>query len=179
MTEEEMILRLIRRDAKALEYLIDEYSPYVVSIISFVLGRYSKAQDVEELASDVFLAIWNHAESLKPGKVRPYIGTTARNRAKSFLRSKKELEMDLDEIVIPTTNTPESDVIRKEQTSLVREAVLNMPEPDREIFLRFYYYLQTTAQIGKAMGMLPGTVRIHLMRGRNVLKRKLLKEDVL
>lgn len=62
---------------------------------------------------------------------------------------------------------------------LVREAVLEMEQPDREIFLRRYYYLQSSVQIGQALNMEPGTVRIRLMRGRNVLKQKLRKEDVL
>jgi RNA polymerase sigma-70 factor (ECF subfamily) len=60
----------------------------------------------------------------------------------------------------------------------VRQAVLELPQPDREIFLRYYYYLQTSSQIAEAMGMEDSTVRGRLMRGRNHLKQMLLKEGI-
>lgn len=86
--------------------------------------------------------------------------------------------MDTDELIIPSSDTPEKDFLNKESSRLIRTAVHNMKEPDREIFIRHYYYLQTAAEIGRAMDMKPGTVRIHLMRGRAFLKQILEKEDV-
>ena len=54
-----------------------------------------------------------------------------------------------------------------------------MEQPDREIFLRYYYYLQSSAEIAQAMGMGASAVRARLMRGRNVLRNKLCKEEIL
>lgn len=179
MTELEMIHRLQQRDTVALEAMIRGYNPYVSAIITLVLGHYAKKQDVEELVSDVFYSIWTHSDSLKPGKVKAYIGTTARNKAKSFLRKHREIPMDTDEIIIPTKETPEQLCLNQECSRLIREAIHNMTEPDREIFIRYYYYLQSTSEIGRYLNMKPGTVRIHLMRGRNALKKILEKEDVL
>lgn len=88
--------------------------------------------------------------------------------------------MDLDELpALAEGDSPENRVLRREQARLVREAVLGMSQPDREIFLRYYYYLQTSAQIAREMGMEDSTVRVRLMRGRNTLKKTLWKEDVL
>lgn len=178
MTEEKLLSRLKKRDGKALECMIDQYSAYVASVIGAVLGPSRRTEDVEELASDVFLAVWNHAEAVKPGKLRPYLGASARNAAKSFLRTQRELPMDLDQVPA-LTESPEDQVLRQEQARLIREAVLEMPPPDREIFLRRYYYLQSSVQIGQALGMAPGTVRARLLRGRNILKQKLPKGDIL
>lgn len=180
MTEEKLLARLKKRDTKALERMIGQYSAYVGAVIGAVLGPSRRTEDVEELASDVFLAVWNHAADVTPGKLRPYLGAAARNTAKSFLRKQRELPMDLDELPgLAQGDTPENRMLRQEQARLVREAVLEMEQPDREIFLRRYYYLQSSVQIGQALNMEPGTVRIRLMRGRNVLKQKLRKEDVL
>lgn len=179
MTEERLIARMKKRDVRALERLIDLYNGYVASIVSAVLGSQRRPEDVEELVSDVFLSVWNHAEALKPGKLRAYLGAAARNRAKSFLRKIREIPMDLDEIPALTEgNTPENRLLRREQSNLVREAVLQMPQPDREIFLRYYYYLQTSTQIAGAMGLTNSNVRVRLMRGRNTLKQTLCKEGV-
>ena len=51
-----------------------------------------------------------------------------------------------------------------------------MRPKDREIFLRYYYYLQTTDQIAETMGIPPSTVRSRLSRGRKTLKETLSKE---
>lgn len=179
MTEEKMLSRLKRGKPDALEALIDQYNSYVASIVTFILGASGTRQDVEELVSDVFLAIWSHADALSPGKVKPYIAATARNKARSFLRSRRDLPMELDEVILPAMDDTEERFIQKEQHNRVREAVLEMPPPDDEIFLRYYYYFQTTVEIARQMEITPGTVRIHLMRGRNKLKEKFLKEEVL
>ena len=180
MTEEKLLSRLKKRDTRALERMIDQYSAYVASVIAAVLGPSRRTEDVEELSSDVFLAVWNHVDQVTPGKLRPYLGASARNAAKSFLRRQRELPVDIDELPgLSTGDSPENQVLRQEQARLVREAVMEMEQPDREIFLRRYYYLQSSAQIGQALDMEPGTVRIRLMRGRNVLKQKLWKEDIL
>lgn len=179
MTEEKMLSRLKRGKTDALEALIDQYNGYVSSIITYTLGASGTQQDVEELVSDVFFSIWNHADALKPGKVKPYIGAAARNRAKSFLRSRRELPMDLDEIPLPAGDDTENALLLKEQQQYLYKAISNLPPPDGEIFLRYYYYFQSSVDIARELDMTPGTVRTHLMRGRNKLKEKLIQEDVL
>lgn len=179
MTEERWIAQMKKRDVRALEKLIERYNGYVSAIVTAVLGPQGNPEDVEELVSDVFLAIWNHADALTPGKLRPYLGAAARNRAKSFLRQQKTLPMDLDEIPVPADhNTPESQLLHREQRQLVRDTVLNLPQPDREIFLRYYYYLQTSEQIAGAMGLTASNVRVRLMRGRTALKQTLCEKGV-
>lgn len=179
--QEELLLQQLRRQRpEALEQLIRCYNPYVASIIRGILGTSCREEDVEELVSDVFVAIWRHADTLKPGKVKPYISATARNMAKGFLRKKQILPMDLDELPgLVAPDTPEEHYLAREQAELVRAAVERMSEPNREIFLRYYYYFQTTDQIAKALAMEPGAIRARLMRGRNALKAAIWKEDSL
>lgn len=179
MTEERWIARMKQQDVRALEKLIDRYNGYVTAVVTAVLGRQGSPEDVEELVSDVFLAVWKHAGALTPGKLRPYLGAAARNHAKSFLRRQKTLPMDLDEIpALADGDTPEHQLLRREQRRLVRDTVLAMPQPDREIFLRYYYYLQTSEQIAAAMGLTASNVRVRLMRGRTALKQTLCEKGV-
>ena len=179
MTEEKLLKGLKNHRPEALETLILQYNRYASAVIASILGPNCCREDVEELASDVFVAVWNHAETLNPGKVKAYIGVTARNAAKSFLRKQKHLPMDDDEVFAMTSGTtPEHTLLKKEQAELVQKAVDSMSQPDREIFLRYYYYFQTSEQIGKAMGMGAGAVRARLMRGRETLKRALCKEEI-
>lgn len=180
MDESAMLCQLRKQNPEGLAQLIRCYNGYAASIIRGILGTSHRQEDVEELVSDVFVAIWSHADTLKPGKVKAYIGATARNTAKSFLRKKQVLPMDLDELPgLIAPDTPEEHYLAQEQAERVRSAVEQMGEPNREIFLRYYYYFQTTDQIAKALAMEPGAVRARLMRGRNALKAAIWKEDSL
>ena len=88
MTEAELVKALRRGSPDALAELIDCYTPYIPSVIARILrGRQA---DVEELTADVFLAAWNNRDKLRPGQVKGYLGTIARNRAFNRLRSECE-----------------------------------------------------------------------------------------
>ena len=178
MEEARMLRRLKAGKTDALDALIEQYNGYVCTIIRTVLGAQGTLEDVEELASDVFLAIWNHADALWSGKVKADIGATARNRARSFLRSLGPMEMDLDELPLASPETPEGDALNREQQQLLRAAVDAMGEPDREIFLRYYYYYQTTTEIAALLGRTPENIRLRLCRGRERLKTYLQKEGI-
>ena len=61
----------------------------------------------------------------------------------------------------------------------VRQAVDSLPGPDREIFLRHYYYAQTVQEISRQMNINESTVKTRLRRGRGKLKDILTREGFL
>ena len=77
--EEEIVLRLNRGDPAALEALIDCYAPYVCGVAARILP--GRPEEWEELAGDVFLAAWDNRKKLRPGQVKGWLSTVARNRA--------------------------------------------------------------------------------------------------
>ena len=82
--------------------------------------------------------------------------------------------LPLDEyILIVDQRTPETRYEQKELNMRVRHAVLLMEYPDREIFLRFYYYGQSVKDIAAQMEMNASTVRSRLARGREKLRAEL------
>ena len=62
---------------------------------------------------------------------------------------------------------------RKEQRQAVQRFLLALPQPDREIFLRHYYYCQTVAVIAAELELNRSTVKAQLVRGRQKLKQYL------
>lgn len=177
MTDDQLLRRIRAGDQSALEALMEKYRRYVYTIAANILGKAGTPADAEELTQDAFLAVWNHAGSIRPGKLKAYLTVTARNGAKSFLRSRRDLPMDLDEMEIPDDgDSLEERLIQGELGRKVRAAVHKMKPRDREIFLRYYYYLQTAEQISREMGIPSGTVRSCLVRGRKALKRALGEE---
>lgn len=129
--------------------------------------------DVEEVAADVFFALWENARQVHSPK--GYLGTVARNKAKNKLR---ELTDDLplkDHILLADELDLEEQTEKKELAAAVKRAVLTMRQPDKEIFLRFYYYYQSLEDISTEMDLRLSTVKSKLRRGRIKLKQTLLR----
>ena len=165
-------LRELRAGSEdALEYFIRKYTPYVTTVIFNVIGTSMEISDIEEVASDVFFALWQNAETVH--SVKGFLGTVARNKAKNKLRE-LGLEVELnDATVVIDELTPEKYAEKRELAEAVKKAVACLPYPDREMFLRFYYYYQTQEEIAAEMGINISTVKTKLRRGRDRLKKSL------
>ena len=84
-TDDKTILRRLKRgDAAALEAAVRQYSGYVTAVIGNQLGPCAAAEDIEELASDVFVALWRAPQPLRTEHLRGWLGKVARNQAISF-----------------------------------------------------------------------------------------------
>ena len=176
LTEEQALRQMKQGSQDALAWFIQRYGAYVSTIIHNIIGQRMSNADVEEVASDVFLALWNNAGKILPNAARSWLATVARNTARSRLRRASDtLPLD-EEAVIVDDRTPEATLERREQAVRVRMALLSLNQVDREVFLRFYYYYQKTADIAADMGLNESTVRTKLNRGRAKLRDFLIRE---
>ena len=176
---EDMILRKMRAGEPAgLEALMDCYIPYVSVICWNILRGSMTREDAEEVVSDVFLTAWEKAEDIRPGKAKAWLGAVARHKAKNKLREMgRDLPLEEDVLELPDECTPADAAERAEEQRLVRRAVDRLGEPDREIFLRHYYFAQTVQEISRQMHLNDSTVKTKLRRGRMRLKTLLTRWD--
>lgn len=177
MDENSALRALCMRDEGALGWFIDRYTAYVATIVNSMLLPRLAASDAEEVVADVFLALWRNAANIRSGGVRAYLGAIARNKSRDALRAlREELPLEDDVLSIPTP-TPEQALTERELHERTRRAVDGMGEPDREIFLRHYYYCQSVADIAAALDMNANTVKTRLRRGRERLRAELSKGE--
>ena len=173
MTEAKALAQLQSGDQRALEWFIERYSKYVGAVVSSVLQGSMSQSDVEEVAADVFVTLWKSAATLVPLNLKGYLSRVARSLALRKLRERTQ-ELPLEEDILVFEEDSLIDRLDREaRDRLVREAVLSLPQPDREIFLRFYYYCQSVAVIAEKMRMNPSTVKTRLRRGREKLRQQL------
>ena len=173
MTETKALRLLQQGSAEALKWFMGKYTPYVSTIIYNIIGSAMSSADVEEVASDVFFALWENADKVNSGAVRGYLGAVARNKAKNKFRE-AGFDLPLDEELYISEDLPlEDQQIEKELQNIVRQKVLDMTEPDREILLRYYYYYQPIPRIAREMGMSPSNIKVRLHRARNALRSTL------
>ena len=173
MTEAKALSAMREGDQEALCWIIERYSAYVGTIVTNVIGESMSIADVEEVCSDVFLALWQNAGKVLPLHLKGYLGRIARNMALKKLRhQRKDLPLEEDILIL------EEDCLfvrlaEKDRTALVRKALLSLSEEDREIFLRYYYRDESVRQIADRTGLKPNTVKTRLMRGREKLRQSL------
>ena len=173
MTEAKALRQLQQGSTDALKWFISKYTPYVSTIIYNIIGSAMTSADVEEVASDVFFALWENADKVNSGSVRGYLGAVARNKAKNKFRE-AGFELPLDEELYISEDLPLEELqMERELQHIVRKKVLEMTEPDREILLRYYYYYQSIQRISREMGMSVSNIKVRLHRARNTLRSAL------
>ena len=59
-----------------------------------------------------------------------------------------------------------------EAEELIAQLLTELPEPDREIFFRRYYYRESCREIGRRLNMQEHTVNVRLSRGREKLRKQ-------
>ena len=178
LKEARLLRRLQNGESAALGEIMELYTPYVAAIVRNIIDPPLQEEDVEEVVADVFLSLWKNAADIEDGKLRPWLAAVTRNRAKDKLRAlhlNLPLEDDALELV---AEGPETEAVRQEAIQATKEAVDSLGEPDRSIFLRYYYLYQKTDEIAAAMGLKPSIVRNRLSRGREKLKTRLVERGL-
>ena len=179
MTEAKALALLQKGDQQALAWFIDRYSAYVGAIVNSILQGSMSRADVEEVTADVFVTLWKGAEKLVPLNLKGYLSRVARSLALQKLRERKqELPLEEDILILPEDSLIER-LDREQRNLLVRRAVLALTQPDREIFLRHYYYCQSVAVIAERLQMNPSTVKTRLRRGREKLRQHLIETNIM
>ena len=173
--DDRLVQEIREGDQAALGRIIERYTAYVSTIVwNIVQDRLAKP-DVEEIVSDVFLTLWRSADKVRKGKLKGYLSVIARRRAVNALRrSKQDAPLEDDELPIPAPD-PEEEFLRQTEYEALRQTVDGLPEPDRTIFIRHYFYFQKTAEIAAALGIRVSTVQQKLARGRERLRRELIE----
>lgn len=171
MDDCEILIRLQNREPEALEDAMQKYTNYVATIIWNKSKKQLVPMDIEEVTSDVFIALWNNSSTISSGHLKGWLSQVARNKTIDRLR-KQRLEVPLDgcELLGNGTWGKMDDLERRD---LIEHALSLLDPQLRELFYRSYILGQNSREIGKSIGMNPVTVRTNLLRGRKKLQRLL------
>ena len=167
MEERFLLARLQHKDEKALAQLIDQYAGYVLATVRAAGAGVLAEADLEEAAADTFVKLWGAAASVRPekGGLKAYLGAIARNEARSRVRRARPVLPLEEDFLSPADQQAQQ--------------ALEMLEPaTKEVFLRYYYQRQKTAQIAGEMQMNASTVRSRLARGRAALRKALQERGI-
>lgn len=146
----------------------------------------SSREDAEECVNDTYLGAWNTMPSARPMYLGPYLSKIARrlsiDRWRHDHRAKRggvgAITEELTDC-IPDSDTPaieyERGLLREELNNFLRA----LTEEKRAMFVRRYFYAQSTSTIASEMGVGEAKVKVTLHRLREQLKTRLEACDLL
>ena len=179
MDEKSILKKLRNKDEQAFEEIIDLYSVYVTVIVGNLLSSKGTKEDVEEVVADTFIALWNTADRInykEYSSIKAYIATIARNKAKDWLRAAKGQDLQLLDDILVIDNSVEQQIFQREQQRIIAKILKQLKPLDWNIFVAYYYQYKKVDEIARELQMNPHTVKTRLRRGREVLKKFLIKE---
>ncbi len=176
--KDKLLHRLKKHDEKALETIMEQYSRLVASVIYNVAKGSLSKEDIEETTSDVFVTLWNNAHKVQEGKLKGYLCCIAKTRALNKIAvTKNTVVLNIDDYDPEDDFSIEDATEEKDIHREVREIIGEIPMPDKEILVRYYYYHQTVSQISESMGINLATVKTKLRRTRDKIKTKLIERS--
>ena len=171
--EAKLLQKLKNRDQRYLEYAIELYAPYLNVVLYNYVGSKLPHQDAEEIISDVFVTLWKNADfiDLSKGTIRSYISKCAKNLALKRITKHHE-STSIDDVEIASYD-------ENNTTDYIWNCVMELGEPDNEIFVRYYKYGEKLKNIARAVGIPLSTVKTKLLRGKKKLRLKLTDTEEL
>lgn len=178
---EDKILKLIKtKPEKGLEKLMDTYAPLVYAIVYNKLFTVSSKEDIEECVSSVFYEAYQKRDSidLTKGTLKSFLAVVAKRRAIDLYRQKESSlgkVISLDALADNCDKSLNSDMAENkseeyETRELLIEGIKALGQPDEEIFIRKYYFGQSTKTISAILGIKENTVDKKVSRGLEKLR---------
>jgi RNA polymerase sigma-70 factor (ECF subfamily) len=153
-------------DRAAFGQLYDRFAPMVHGLL---LARVPRA-DVDDLVQDAFLQAMRRLGSLRTLEAfGPWLAAIARNRARDHWR-RGETTVELRE-EIPGSVHPEGEAMT------VMVAIRRLPEAYRETLVLRLVEGMTGPEIAERTGLTPGSVRVNLFRGMQMLREELGRSE--
>lgn len=152
-----------------LDRIVDDFMPYVKTVINNMVGENLSYEDKEEILSDTFFILWksryNYILSLDA-----YLAGIAKNLVKEKLR-KRKLTYDISEYE-NTLIIPEVDIFSEERDEIQR-CLKKLKGIEQKIFNSFYYSSKSIKDIAKELNISEFNVTTRLYRIRKKLKKEL------
>lgn len=177
MTEQELILLLRQQPERGLSMLIDRYTGLVLAVLRAKSGALMQQEDLEEMASDCFLALYEMREriDLSKGSLPTLLASIAQRKAidrlRSLARRPKREPLDENEKLSAAFQPDPTEALCERKALL--EAVRSLGEPDASILFYSYYLGQTHREIGEMLGLTENAVTKRLQRSLAKLREKL------
>ncbi|RCX13548.1 RNA polymerase sigma-70 factor (ECF subfamily) [Anaerobacterium chartisolvens] len=181
-TDLELVQRCLSGEQEAFAEIVARYKKLIYSVVYNIIND---KQEVNDAAQEVFLRIYKSLDRYNPEyKFSTWSAKIATNLCLDILRKKKLDHVPIEEIkeVSSRLDTPEDEYINKEKSSIINQAVSELPDKYRIPIVLFHQNGLSYEEITEILKEPMSIVKNRLYRARLILREKLMprrKEEVL
>jgi RNA polymerase sigma-70 factor (ECF subfamily) len=170
--------RLLSKDEKTLELLIEKYHKLLWLIVESTLRGIGRPEDIEECVSDVYMRLWTKPGTFDPnrGTIKTYLGIMAKSMALNRYKAMAKYHEAKSNITEDGYEEDVSELIcREERNGTLLDAICGLKEPDSEMFIRRYIFGEKASAVASRFGMDTKDIENRLYWGKKELKSILCK----
>jgi len=159
-------------EAEQVEAVVRQHARFVYQVAYAVLRH---PQEAEDAAQETFIRVWKHAKELS-GILnhRAWLARIAWRVACDRRRKSLPAAADKDLLDVPTPEPgAEESAIRSQQMQLLERLIATLPNELRETLALSTVEEMTSVEIGEVLGIPESSVRVRLLRARQLLREKL------
>ncbi len=173
-----------QRNETAITETDHKYGKYCFSISRNILHD---TEDARECVNDTYLGAWNAMPPHRPEFLSTFLGKITRRLSLKKWRDKTALKrgghgetLSLDELeeCIPSGQQFAENIEILELTEIINGFLDGLPQNERRVFLRRYWYCDSIRDISLRLGYGESRVKMMLKRTRDKLLVYLQKEDI-
>ncbi len=172
------LLQLLQQDSE--EAFAELYNRYWKRIYTQALSYTKCAEAAQDIVQDVFLKIWINRKNLHHVReFKPYLLVTARNLIISSLRNRiLHVALDPEEQIAEEMLLPERQLSYKQSVGLLHKAINLLPPQQQKAYNLSRNERLRYDDIAREMGISPLTVRTHISKALDFIRKYLTNNDV-
>jgi len=188
MTDQQIVEQILTQNhQKAFEELVNRYQPLVVKTCRGFVNSYA---DAEDLAQEVFIEVFQSLDSFRnESKLSTWLYRIAVNKSLNFVRKNKRASVmqsienfftgkgngaEALQIEDNSSQTPEKNMIAKENRQILKSAINNLPDNQRIAFILSKYQDLSNKEIAEVMNVSLSSVESLLFRAKTNLQKQLV-----
>ena len=169
-----LILSCKRGRKKAMARIYEKYKNYLLTLANALLNEKTAAEDV---VHDIFVSFAGSIKQFQlTGSLRGYLVTCVANLARDRIRARKKLVYSSYPVTLDPDN-PRKKLIEKEESVILRQAIAQLPDEQREAVVLHLNGGMKFREIAKLQSVSVSTIHGRYRYGLDKL-RSLLNEEV-
>lgn len=157
-----------------LDKVIDDFTPYIKTVINNMACNYLSFEDKEEVLTDTFFVLWKNQDK-DITYLEAYLAGIARNLIKEkFKKNNITYNIDDYENLIDYYNNVELFSEKREKINKLKISYKELKEDEFQMISMFYYSSKSVKDIAKELNISESNVKTKLFRIRKKLKRYLI-----
>lgn len=178
ITEENFIDELKKGNEKALEYVIDNHTWIIKTVLKKHL--YYLMDFYEECMNDCLLAIWKNIHYYNPNKstFKNWVGGIARYKSIDYVRKylKNKENENMEEVIVEVEDQSLREILINEVREETEKILSNLSEKDQIIFKKLYLQDKNIDELSQDMGISKSVLYNRISRGKKKLRDKINKQ---